>query len=594
MPLALGSLFLLLYGVFAVNLPHPRGEFSYVPALSPLPFAAMRGFTFEQLLLHVGRLAFLGPALVFLGLGLRRVLPVVRLDSERLRRVVMLVCLLSLLVSAFVLTRTLHGRAIVDDELTYSDQARLLAQGRLGDASLPPLGWEPFTIASRVGLTGKYLFGEPLVQVPGSLVGLPGLLHLLLAGLTLGAWFRVATAAAGAQAGAWATMLLALSPMFMFTNGTGLSHTTSLACIAFAGLGLLWCREGRPLAGATLAGGALGFAFTVRPQVALPVGGVLAVVLARDLWRGRRYGALLASLLAGGVFVAAVGWYDWKITGSPLQLPWSLFPIREAMGFSPPHSFLGAWQNLLVSLVRWNGWWLGLPAGLAVIAVWGALGYPARGLRLWALCGAALVLFNFCYYSPGVSETGPVYYFELLLPGSLLAAQVVVGSLTRWPRTASSLLLLHLVVGTGSFVFEQQARLARLHDAIHGRIDFVLAQLETPALLFHEGRRAEKLSLGWVFGFPVRYRSASDPVVTYPRHSPEEVRALRARWAGRHCYYYRIDPATKAPELYPCEQAESLLARPEESDAEGIGQMPLPTAGLLGYFDALSAKPGRP
>jgi hypothetical protein len=588
---ALALFFSFLYVSFLAYFPRLPGEFSYSPALAPMPFAVMRGFTVEQLLLHLGRLGLLGPALVFASLALAPFVRPLALDDGRLRRTVFFVCLLSLLGSAAVLTRVLKGEAIVDDELTYRDQAMLLADGRLAETAVPPIGLEPFTIESRAGLTGKYLFGEPLVQVLGSLLGLPGLLHLPLAALTLFAWFRIARAAAGDAAGAWATAALALSPMFVFTNGTGLSNSTALCAMVLAGLGLLWCREGRPLAGAVLAGGALGFACTVRPQVAVPIGGVLGVVLLRHLVRARRFGALAACVASGGVFLLAIGVYDRAITGSPWRLPWSLFPSHETLGFVAPHSVGAALSNLLVSLVRWNGWWLGLPLSLGVVAVWWALGRPRCGLRLWGTAGLALVALDFLYYSPGVADTGPVYYAELLLPGSLLVGAAIAGALVRWPRLATSVLLVHALLGTGSFFVEQASRLSRLRGAIHDSADVVLASLETPALLFYETYTAEHRTVGWVQSFPVRTRSERDPIVIYPRHSAEEVRALRALWSGRRCYYTHVDPESGQTTVARCEAVEDVLARPADPVKEGMGLMPAPTSARLGY---LSPRPSAP
>jgi hypothetical protein len=588
-PLALGVLFLVLYAFFLAYFPRLPGEFSYIPTLHPLPFAAMRGFTFEQFLLHLGRLALLGPGLVFLALAWQR--RVVELPSEgrALRTLALGAVGLSLLLSTFVLTRVLGGGAITDDELTYRDQAMRLASGHLADPTLPELGVEPFTVVSRIGTTGKYLFGEPVLQVVGSLLGLPGLLHLPLAALALWAWCAVVRASAGREVALWATAALALSPMFILTNGTGLSHTGSLTCVVLGGLGLTWVRQGRPVAGALLAANALGFGVAVRPQVAIPVGAVLAVVLVRDLARGRHWSALAAFGFSGLAWATLIGVYDAALTGAPWRLPWSLYPVQERLGFDANFGLGGALANLVVTLVRFNGWWLGWPLGLGVIAAWALLGRPAAGLRLWSACALALLALNFFYYSTGVSETGPVYAFELLLPASLLAGHTAVAALRRAPLLASSVLVVHLALGTGSFVFEQTARLARLRDAIHSRVDAMLAQLERPALLITESSFKESLAYGWVWAFPERWRSDRDAVVTFPRHSPEEVRALRERFADRHCYYYRVDPKTLRGELRRCAAAEAFLARPADPDAEGVGLMPAPTAGRLLYYPLLSS-----
>jgi len=219
-----------------------------------------------------------------------------------------------------------------------------------------------------------------------------------------------------------------------------------------------------------------------------------------------------------------------------------------------------------------------------VLWAWSALGRPARGLRLWSLAGLALVVFNVFYFSPGVSDTGPVYYFELLLPASLLVGHVMAQGLARYPAAATAALLVHLVLGTGSFAVEQTARLERLHDAINGRIDAVLPRIETPAILFYESFSDEKVAAGWVFSFPLRQRSERDAIVTYPRHGPQFVQAVRALWSGRTCYYFRVAPETRATELLTCDAAQALLDRPEDASKEGTGRMPAPTAVRLGLM----------
>jgi len=585
--LSLGAALLVGYCAFALAQPNRPGEFSYLSPDEP-PFSAMFGFTYEQLQSHLARALLLGPALVFMGLGLagqRRAFSWTDLGLDRsvdLRRSALVVGAVSVAFSAFVLTAVLHGRAITDDELSYRHQARLLADGRLGDPNLPRMGWEPFTIESRAGQTGKYLFGEPLAQVPGTLVGIPALAHLVFAALTLLVWFAAVRSSNGVPVAAWATILLACSPMFVFTEATGLSHSTSLLCSVATGLGLQYCRRGRPWRGALLAGTALGFGLTVRPQVLLPVGAVFGGWLVFELLRRRQVAALGAFALALAPWLAAIAAYDQALTGSPWDLPWSLYVPHEAMGFDPPHGVERAFSNLAVSAARFNAWWLGLPLGLGVLAVWIRLGRPHRGLAPWAAAGLALIAFNFCYYSPGVSDTGPVYYFELLLPASLLGALTLSAAFARWPRPTASLLLVHLVLGTGSFVAEQSARLTRLHRAIYERVDTVLAGIQTPALLLYEKEADEATAAGWVLSFPLRYRSEHDPVLTFPRRSPEEVMQLRTRWPDRRCYYYRVDPATHRPELRDCSAAEDLLAR-RRTLSERPGWMPPATASTLGY-----------
>ncbi|MCP4251758.1 MAG: hypothetical protein GY778_32400, partial [bacterium] len=276
----------------------------------------------------------------------------------------------SLLLTALVMAKVLDGRAIVDDELVYRQQAELLASGRLTETSVPPWGWEVFTIWAKLpsggfGATGKYLFGEPLIQIAGTWFGLPALLHLLLAPLALWAWYRVVDADAGDRVAFWATILVAVSPMFILTNALALSHTTTLTCLILAGLGLQWASGQRPMAGALLCGTALGFCLTVRPQVVVPMGMVLGLATLYRLFRRRHFAAVVALVASGSLWLVLIALYNRALSGSPFKLPWYLFQPIERFGFGNVggiefvYTPWAAVENLVVSAVRFNGWWLG-------------------------------------------------------------------------------------------------------------------------------------------------------------------------------------------------------------------------------------------
>lgn len=594
----LGIALLLVYDWLERLLPRGPQEFAYFPFMvEPLPFAPMRGFTFEQLARHVLRFGLLGPAFIALAVALAGLAPQLRPPVWARRRLMLLALTgFSVIVSALVMTEVLRGRAIVDDELTYDYQASLLAHGQLGETSVPPWNWEPFTIWTRVGATGKYLFGEPLVQTLGTLMGFPALLHLLLAPLALWAWYRALEPQLGGTIAAWAVALVGISPMFILTNALALSHTTTLTCFALAGLGCEWLRSGvRPLAGALLAGTALGFSLAVRPQVAVPFGAVIGIVALWGTWRRRQLTATGLLAASTGLWVALIALYDKVLSGSLTTLPWYLFKPTESFGFGDVggipflHTPWTAIENLLVSLVRWNGWWLGWPLSLGLVLAWWVLGRPLAGARVWLAAGAALVALNFLYYSPGISETGPVYYFELLLPASIVGAHAIVRCRERWPQAASAVLIVHLALGTSSFLTENVARLHRLVETIHGPLETALTVVEPPALLIHENQYAESVRFGWVWSFPLRERAETDPIVTYPRGSAKYVQLLRQRYAGRQCWYYRYHPQTHASELRRCEEVEPLLAR-GAIDAEPA-HVPS-TAERMGLLDSSAAMIG--
>lgn len=588
--LGLGAALAAWYFVFERSLPRGPEEFVTWPPLEPLPFAPLRGFTVEQLARLGGRLVLLGPALVLLSWSLARLLPWRAPEPRELRRLALLAGALGLAVCAWLMLGVLRGRALLDDELTYAMQAQLLSEGRLTEDTVPRWGGELFTIWTRRGATGKYLFGEPLVQAAGYRVGLPALLHLPLFALTLWAWFLAVRRRSGESTAAFSVLLLALSPMLLFTSATGLSHATSLACVALAGLGLALAEDGLALPGALLAGSALGFLVTVRPQVAIPIGAVLGGALLLLLVRRRKVLAAGVLALSAGAFVLLVALYNRFLTGSYLALPWDLFRPSERYGFGRAlqgdefvHDGWTALENLVVTAVRLNGWWLGWPLSLGLLAVWWYTGRRLEGARLWLLTGAALVLFHVPYYTTGVSDTGPVYAYELVLPLSLLGGFALGGAFERWPRATAAVLAVHLVVGTASFVVEQGARVSRMVALVHGQSDAVLEQIPPPALLLYESAPQESIRLGWInSGFPRRERSERAAVVIYPRSGARPTRELRTRYATRHCYYYRVEPERLRPELRRCEDAEALLARPYRLEGPALALRS--TAMLRGWL----------
>ena len=411
---------------------------------------AMLGFTDDQAMRHIFRVLILGPALAAIAVAL----------SDRVwrlpERLAVRAGVVSLLGMAGMVG-VLRGRALVVDELTYRMQALLYAGGRLGDRTMPPwhAGTEPFTIITRAGFTGKYLPGEPLVQLWGALVGLPALAHVPVAALTLWAFHR-SLAAFARETRELATALLAISPMFVLTGATGLSHTTSLACVTLALLGLTFVREGAAVCGAAIAGSALGFGLLVRVQSVAPFGGVLGLWTLASLVRARRWDGVAVLLLTGGLGVAAILAYDGAISGDPLRLPWFLFRPVEHYGFGEVFSEGPSWEhtpgqavvNLVVTAIRFNGWWLGWPLGAAMLVPVVALRRPGDVGRLAPLLAASagLLLFNLGYYSTGVSDTGPVYAFELLLPASLLGAGALVRAAHRW-RWVVPAVAVHVEIG---------------------------------------------------------------------------------------------------------------------------------------------------
>jgi hypothetical protein len=257
------------------------------------------------------------------------------------------------------------------------------------------------------------------------------------------------------------------------------------------------------------------------------------------------------------------------------------------------HTPLTALENLAVVALRLNAWWLGFPCSLLVLALWFFLGKKTHGSGVWLLVGLAVIVFELGYYSPGVSDTGTAYHYELVLPGSLVAASVFDEALRRAPRLAMMAAVVHVTLGTLGWLGEQTFRLARLVRAVHEDADRALAKLPERSLLFYELRSSERRTLGWIDDpFPERFRADDASVVTFPNLGSEMNARIERAYPGRRCFYYRRDPRTAAAELRPCGPSRDLMAR-SLADEEERPLWIRPTAYLETDFDPNAANRAR-
>lgn len=575
--LGLGLACVVVYLVYQATEPHGASEFAYAPFTpGPLPYSPMRGFTYEQLWGHVRRVLLLGPGGVLLFWGAKGYVSwTAPRDWDAWARF-SIAC--SVLMTAALMLGVLRGRAIVDDELAYAMQAGFFRRGHVAG---PELGVNPadtFTIPTLLGYSIKYLPGEPLFQIPGVLVGIPALSHLLVVAVTLLGWQRAVRRSSGPRLAALSTIALACSPMVHFTSATGLSHATCLMWVVLMGLGYELGAGGRAWRGALLAGVSFGAGVLTRPQSMIPIGAVIGCALLVRLARRREYASIGVLGASAGVGLLALFGYNQLLTGSPLRLPWFLQCGAEHYGFGRvwvtstfEHGVGTALENLLVVAVRCNAWLLGLPWSLAVVLAWLALGRPSRGAGIWLGVGAAVLAFEFFYYSPGISDTGSIYHYELVLPFALMAGVVAEQALVRFPGSAPFAFVCALVLGTGTWIAEQGARLERLITVIHRDSDRALSALTKPALLIYERRASETIARGWVFdAFPKRFRDPQAPIVTLPRIGPDMVDRASRVYPGRECWYFHYLPGTATPRLRRCADAKAWLERPVlEDDSEG-------------------------
>jgi len=576
-----------------------QGEFAHLPfTTDPLPFTPMRGFTFEQLVGHLSSLFLATPGLLLIWRAVRAGPEVAALGAAVWKKLALYTGGFSIALSGLVMLLLLRGRPIVDDELAYAFQAQLLVDGKLAFSDIVYPISEVFTVQTALGPTGKYLIGEPLVQTLGVLVGVPALAHLPLSCATLYFVYRAVRLECGVELAALTVALVALSPMYILTVATGMSQCASLFSVALALLGYAELSRDRVKLGAFLVGLGVSFGVFVRIQVAVPVGGVVVLASAVSLAKRRELvglAVLLAPLLVGATLL---GGYNQALTGAWYRLPWYAMERVEHYGFgqvwldnSYRHTPWTALENLGVVALRLNLWWLGWPSSWLLMWFWFRQGKPFKGPRIWLACGATVLLFEAGYYSTGISDTGAIYHFELLLPLALLGANAIARGSSRAARSTLALLVVQFGLGTAGFLFLQTSRLARLVEDIHSEADMVMAHLPDHSLLFWEPYCSEAVSRGWVHEkFPKRFRRATDRVVTFPRPPLKQLPAYLEHYPDRKCFYFHLNPESHEPQLLPCGAALPYLKRSATRLPAGAMCLSIaPTAAVLGLYDPVES-----
>lgn len=474
---------------------------------------------------------------------------------------------------AFVATLLVHCFVIQQfpnsaDEYAYLWQAQVYASGHLtAEIPEPRAAFEFFHLGDLNGHRfSRFPPGWSLLLVPGVWLGFPGLMTALLGSLTLGGIYRLGCAWIGPREAAWGTLLTGLSPFFLLNVGSLHSHAACLFALTALALSLTWhretgCREtgyretGRRETGCReterretghrsalfLAGVSLGLAVLIRPFSALLLGVPLLVHHGLELkrrgrlefkWRGRlELPGWTLMALGGAPFALFLAWNNHVVTGDWLLLPTRLYDPSEGLGFGVHgHSLQQGLQTTLL-------WWVeGLAycfflSPLLLIAARGQLkGNPHRRL-LWGLMAAPVLGYLF-YWNPGGERYGPRFYFEGLLPFTLL---VGVG-LTRLLNTGRNR---GLLVGAGVFgLIVLGKHFVDIHSQIEARQDLYrtvdAAQLEQAVVLLLSGS-ADMISLDLTRN-PPDFRLAP---VLYARGQGADDRLMGEAFPDRTLYYYR-------------------------------------------------------
>ncbi len=482
---------------------------------------------------------------------------------------------------------------IIHDETAYLFQAQLLATGRLvGPARPIPEFFEQFQLFSWPVVAAKYPPGFALALVPGIWLGLPGVMPVLLTGLSGGLLFAMAR-----QLATPAVALLAWAGWFVAPGSIPFRHLimseTLTTTLWLAGWWCLWQWKDSGKRGWLLAvAGLTAWCVVARPLTglayAIPIGTLVLIQTARrGDWPGLAGAAGVAL-----VILAILPVQNRLTTGDWRRSAWSAYAAEyaptDALGFGydstpprrslPPDFQMYAWyygefhrdfvpEHLpryfreRVGQVLKDAWGRWVPAG----ALLAGLGLAVGGAPVLFAVGTSLLLLLVHLIFSHPAEWS-IYYQEILPVLSLLAALGAgrVATLVPWkgrsecpegigPGTRPALLILAGAVLLSAPLHLIEARrnydiLSAYHRAFRQR----LSTIQAPAIIFVRYSPRHRFHQSLISNPP---DLATAPVwVVYDRGADDG--RLTALAPGRTAYLYteqdeRLAPLTAADSLPP-------------------------------------------
>ncbi|MEZ5167012.1 MAG: glycosyltransferase family 39 protein [Acidimicrobiales bacterium] len=359
-----------------------------------------------------------------------------------------------------------------------------------------------------------------------------------------------------------AAALMLVCPLWLVLSATFLSYAFSASLGLGAGaLLLLGAEQDRPWL--TAAAGLLGgLAFYARPFDALLVIGPCTAYLVWERSRHRRgpgVRAVTAAVAGATPGVALLLLTNWRITGDPLRLGYSLVGPLDSLGFGdrldtpagePYHYGIGdGFESLWVGTrltMRWtSGAWLGF--GVSILGLW-----RLRRYRGGAVLAAIAVLFPLGYFFvwgawnahvrlQSADWVGPYYYLPTVL---VLTVGLAVGvdsglDLARRRRLAPSAVLLGsavVLVGAGLLGTAPAQALLDRNRASWDRLDRQIGTAtagEDPVLVLLQGKGSTEGTRTLLYTNHGYNDLGLDGRVVYAIDDPARLTALLERFPGR-------------------------------------------------------------
>jgi hypothetical protein len=465
---------------------------------------------------------------------------------------------------------------VTDDEIAYDFQAKTLLAGRIvnppppvpGRSMSDPLsGLSSFDDDQIINdghqWTGKYTLGHPVIIALGMALGNRYIATIGISVLTLLLLYLIAKELYNDKKIALLAFCLGcVSPFFYLVSSSRLSHTTCAFFLALFMYLFLRSRhiQDRPQKAVMvfLAGLAVGYAFNVRPLTAVGFALPFSVFWAMNHPRVPRRTFLTGFLMFAGfsLMLTLTLWYNSIVTGNWLQFPFSYFSSWQSVGFNPRHTPFSAAHNLAVSTFRMNGALFGFPLSLLFVFVAVFIKKEFADRFLFGILGGIVCVYFF-YFSPGVQDLGPIYYYEALIPLSILSARgflflykTIFDRFEGGRTFVLHFLVTSCLVALATYVPERIRHIARLTEEVRVPYETVRAANIHHALIMIRGWPSK----GHVQGYRNPSPALDDDII-YCLYDSLSNRALVDCFPDRAPYLLRHDRETDHVKLSPLDRS---------------------------------------
>jgi hypothetical protein len=255
--------------------------------------------------------------------------------STLLRTKLWTVALVSLL-STWLAWAAFDPLPLVEDEYSYVLQSRIFATGRWTAPSPPaPDFFQQAHVLTVPAVASKYPPGHALLMTPGTLLGLPALVPLILTAITGALIFALATRVANEWVGWFAWLAWLADPISLRFRAAYYSEVTSSAMWILSLWALLEWRESRRTQWLVVVAAAIGWGAITRPITMLAFAIPVGVVVIRDVVAHRLWRDIVLSMAVGTAIVGIVPLWSAKTTGNWRLTPHTLYS-RDYLPYDHP------------------------------------------------------------------------------------------------------------------------------------------------------------------------------------------------------------------------------------------------------------------